>query len=442
MDQNSYFTRVPDALYDALRDGEITPLMFNIMLHLHHWADWNTGVVRVCNAKRLCAAMGGHHDDEVAAERTIQRAMQGLDEAGWIISGYARGMKQPYGVQITNFQPAADADGEKALIIPMPTKHWKETSAFQGADEGAEKALTQAVKRRLKELDSIQDSSTQDSSPDSTHETKPTSKQKKEVRKQQVVSPSAQLAVVRPSENPLGEEDGMYAQASQNQPQRPPQPEEEAIWSDRSNGWITLEMQCLGLRWLDAIFPATQHSVSRAVAMYDCLLALGKAGIPSEWKQTYFGKLLEYNRMHQTQDRFVIRGPEKFANALWSKSEDGLLAREATHDDTCRLCSKLGYSKAYEKFDIQQLEERTAREEMATRSITCLTPKCYNRLVVPHGWDAAKSSGKDGIPKVRCAQCQALYVVPDEILQIVCPEYWEELVARGSQQADSAVGVL
>lgn len=39
MNEN-YFTRVPDALYDALRDGEITPLMFNIMLHLHRWANW------------------------------------------------------------------------------------------------------------------------------------------------------------------------------------------------------------------------------------------------------------------------------------------------------------------------------------------------------------------------------------------------------------------
>ncbi len=158
MNEN-FFTRVPDALYDALRDGEITPLMFNIMLHLHRWANWGTGIVQTVNAKRLRAAMGGHYDDEVAAERTIQRAVQGLDEAGWIISGYVRGMKVPYGVQITNFLPAPDADGEKALIIPIETKHWRETAAFQGGDEGAEKALTKAVKRRLKELDCSETSS-------------------------------------------------------------------------------------------------------------------------------------------------------------------------------------------------------------------------------------------------------------------------------------------
>jgi hypothetical protein len=86
--------------------------------------------------------MGGYHfDEEVAADRSIQRAIQGLNEAGWVISGYVRGIKVPYSVQITNFLPAADTDGEKALIIPMPTKHWKETAAFQGVDEGGEKAI-------------------------------------------------------------------------------------------------------------------------------------------------------------------------------------------------------------------------------------------------------------------------------------------------------------
>ncbi len=415
MNQDNYFTRVPDALYDALRDGQITPLMFDIMLHLHHWADWNTGVVRVCNAKRLRAAMGGHYDDRVAEERTIQRAVQGLDEAGWIISGYVRGMKQPYGVQITNFQPAADTDGEKALIIPIETKHWKETAAFQGADEDAEKALMQTVKRRLKELDSIQDSSTQDSSPESIHETKPTSKQKKEVKREEVASPSTQLAVVpEKSERPLGKE---FAQANQNKPQRRPQPEEEAIWSDRSDDWVTLEEQVCGLKWIDAIFPATDHSVARAVAMYDCLRALTKAGIPSEWQQTYLGKLLEYNRKHQTTDKFIIRGPEKFANALWSKSEDGLLSREATHDDSCRICSKLHHSKAYERFDLKALEQKVVRREIESRTIRCTTSKCYNFLVVPHGWDAKKSSGTDGIPKVMCAQCQAIYLVPDRMIR-------------------------
>jgi hypothetical protein len=156
---DTYFTRVPDALYDAIKDGELNALMFNIMMHLHHWADWNTGVVRTVNAKRLRSALGGNHDDDVAAERSIQRAMQGLDEAGWIISGYKQGSKLPYSVQLTNYQPVADAGGEMAVIIPMDTKHWRETAAFQGADAGGEQALMQAVKRRLKKLDSIQESS-------------------------------------------------------------------------------------------------------------------------------------------------------------------------------------------------------------------------------------------------------------------------------------------
>jgi hypothetical protein len=204
MNQYNYFVRVPEALYDALRDGEITPLMYDIMTHLHRWADWSTGIVRSVNAKRLRSALGGHHfDEDIAAERTIQRHMQGLDEAGWLISGYVNGMKQPYGVQITNYQPAADEDGEKALIIPMETNHWKETSAFQGGEEGGEQALTQAVSRRLKERDSIQDSSTQDSSPDS----KPVSQLvSKHAPRGSLRSPSTKGSVERNS-NPT--EDGM-----------------------------------------------------------------------------------------------------------------------------------------------------------------------------------------------------------------------------------------
>src|SRR5271156_840916 len=148
------FVRVPESLYDALWRGEITPVMFNIMCLLHRWANWHTGVVRTCSSERLATAMGADSfdgtPDQIPSIRTIQRSMQGLCEAGWFISGYHKGSKKPYSVEICNYIPVADGDGDVTLIRPTETTSWTETGAFQGGDEVADGGGEKAARRRGK----------------------------------------------------------------------------------------------------------------------------------------------------------------------------------------------------------------------------------------------------------------------------------------------------
>ena len=147
-----YFVRLPEELYDALREDRINFHMFTVMTLLHRWANWHTGVVRTCSAERLHAALGGEaNPDDVASIRTIQRALQGCHEAGWVTSGYRKGSRKPYSVTISNFIPAkgpnsanscadadADVDAEPRRINIRKIRDWKLTKAFRGADVGAD----------------------------------------------------------------------------------------------------------------------------------------------------------------------------------------------------------------------------------------------------------------------------------------------------------------
>lgn len=153
-----FFVRVPENLYDAMRHGEITPVMFNVMCLLHRWANWHTGVVRTCSAQRLAAAMGGDSfdgtPDQIPSIRTIQRSMQGLCEAGWLISGYCKGSKKPYSVEICNYIPVAEGDADVTLIRPTETKSWAETSVCRVADEDGEGTVSGRGKGGLNETSS------------------------------------------------------------------------------------------------------------------------------------------------------------------------------------------------------------------------------------------------------------------------------------------------
>jgi hypothetical protein len=315
MSQDNYFTRVPDALYDALRDGEITPLMFDIMTHLHRWANWNTGIVQTCNAKRLRTALGGQHDDRVPEERTIQRAVQGLDEAGWIISGYVRGMKVPYGVQITNFLPAPDVDGEKALIIPMETKHWKETSAFQGADEGAEKALMQTVKRRLKELDCSQDCSNK-----TVHQTSVTTDQP-----------------TYPSINPTSADADAQGLGDVQNPLST-----ESVPNQNQNPTSFLEIG------LATFFPRAQVTAGNLRLMEEINARLCTEEVTHNGRTSSVSleDLLNYNWAHfadgSRKSGLKLRSLRQAHKAIVNGDpENGVMAQFATHDkDTCKTCMK------------------------------------------------------------------------------------------------------
>lgn len=256
--------------------------------------------------------MGGHYDDEVAAERTIQRALRGLDEAGWIISGYVRGMKQPYGVQITNYQPVADADGEKALLIPMATKHWKETAAFQGGDEGAEKALTQAVKRRLKELDCLKTSLHE-----TVHQTSVTTDQPTN----QPTDQAADAAV--PSDE------------IQN-------PESESVPNQNQNPTSFLEID------LATFFPRAQVTAGnlRLMEEINARLCTEEVTYNGRTSSVSLEDLLNYNWAHfadgSRKSGLKLRSLRQAHKAIVNGDpENGVMAQFATHDkDTCKTCMK------------------------------------------------------------------------------------------------------
>jgi hypothetical protein len=193
-----FFVRVPVTLYDARRQNVITSLQFDIMVLLHRWANWHTGVVRTCSAERLQRAMGDL--EKPPSERTIQRHMQGLHEAGWIHSHYRKGSRKPYPVDLNNFMPVADGDAEMALIRPTPIKDWEETTACRVADEGAtedgEGTLRGRGKGGLKET--VSETSQETSDETSGIETSGGS-----VNQPDSQAPSARVGTVTSSPNPL-----------------------------------------------------------------------------------------------------------------------------------------------------------------------------------------------------------------------------------------------
>jgi len=146
--EDQFFARIPYDLFDARRQNVITSIQFDIMVLLHRWANWHTGIVRTCSAERLQAAMGDL--EKPPSVRTIQRHVQGLHEAGWVFSHYRKGSKKPYPVDINNFMPVADKDGEVTVIRPTVLKDWEETGACRVADEGATGDGKGTVKGRSK----------------------------------------------------------------------------------------------------------------------------------------------------------------------------------------------------------------------------------------------------------------------------------------------------
>jgi hypothetical protein len=146
--EDQFFARIPYDLFDARRQNIITSLQFDIMVLLHRWANWHTGIVRTCSADRLQRAMGDLQ--KPPSERTIQRHLQGLHEAGWVYSHYKKGSKKPYPVDINNFMPVADGDAGVTVIRPTTVKDWEETDACRVADEGATGDGEGALKGRCK----------------------------------------------------------------------------------------------------------------------------------------------------------------------------------------------------------------------------------------------------------------------------------------------------
>ena len=153
----SYFTRVPYDLNEALRNGDITPLMFLILEIFYRLADWDTGVVENVSAELILDWMGAGSDgaDDLPSARTVRRHMQGAQETGRFLSDYRKGQKRPHSVTLTNFHPRRDADRdgdcngdrEEIVLNPHELKSWRETSVFQGREENRQKTVTKTVRR-------------------------------------------------------------------------------------------------------------------------------------------------------------------------------------------------------------------------------------------------------------------------------------------------------
>src|SRR5271155_4800050 len=102
-----HFARVPKAVYQARKYGEITQLMHDILCLLHLWSNHNTGEVQSFHPQRVIDWLNDEDPSyEVPSERTVQRHMQGLREAGWALSDYVKGQKRPYNLTLCNFLAA------------------------------------------------------------------------------------------------------------------------------------------------------------------------------------------------------------------------------------------------------------------------------------------------------------------------------------------------
>lgn len=127
------FTIIPNDLYDALRNGEITLCMFQAMVFLHKWASWDTGVARKVRAGRMVAEQG----EEGFSQRTYQKSLQRLHNSGRITSGHQAGSKKSYSVTINNYR-ALTGTRKDQILNPHQIRDWHNSDKCWGADEGAE----------------------------------------------------------------------------------------------------------------------------------------------------------------------------------------------------------------------------------------------------------------------------------------------------------------
>jgi hypothetical protein len=152
-----YFTRVPKAVTRSRTEGMITSWGYELLCYLHEHADRHTGVKRDFDANEFIEWLpSDDRENPRPSLRTVQRHMQSLAEAGWILSGYRKGHAAPYKVVLCNFRPAnakgvdgdADGDADKILINRSELKHWKETSIFRGVAQDGDGDGVRAVTRR------------------------------------------------------------------------------------------------------------------------------------------------------------------------------------------------------------------------------------------------------------------------------------------------------
>ena len=74
-------TFIPDAVYDALEQGHINQMQFDILNLFHHWADHKTGRIDSPSAARICRFV--RLEPNPANLRMIQKQVKNLKTKGW-----------------------------------------------------------------------------------------------------------------------------------------------------------------------------------------------------------------------------------------------------------------------------------------------------------------------------------------------------------------------
>lgn len=122
-----YHARIPESLYEDLRHGKLTKMMFDVMSYLHRRADWRSGVADRVAASTILREMFGNEYHKPSI-KVVRRAISLLNGCGYIRSRRIQGSHDNYAVVINNYVIERDRDGvrEKWMINLSETKGWKE----------------------------------------------------------------------------------------------------------------------------------------------------------------------------------------------------------------------------------------------------------------------------------------------------------------------------
>jgi hypothetical protein len=169
------FTIIPNELFDALANGDLTPSMFLAMQLLHRWADWEKGVVRKVRSGRMEDATNGTY-----SASTFQEALRNLVKAGRILSAHRAGSRSWYSITLLNYT-ALSGDLKDQVINPSEIKDWRvsrksrrgenqgEAGVRPGRDRGEAQGEAMGVLESSQDfsLESEQESSQESSSEES-----------------------------------------------------------------------------------------------------------------------------------------------------------------------------------------------------------------------------------------------------------------------------------
>jgi hypothetical protein len=142
----SRFTRLPQAVYDALERGDINITQFIVLSLMHQWADYATGRIDSFCAERVCRYL--HIEPTPANLKAMRRQIAPLREMGWFHDDYQRGSKRPYHVWLHNYvillvndavhdkghHNVPDSVHEETVLNPCKIKFYQPTIDFSVPD--------------------------------------------------------------------------------------------------------------------------------------------------------------------------------------------------------------------------------------------------------------------------------------------------------------------